>query len=228
MRMRTLHLSLSGILAAAISVAAPQAAHAGRNEGDVAAIVRAALEAATTLPGARVEVVSLERSQDPCGAGTELRAEVPRAVDGSGRFGVKLVGTRSRGEACQSWVWARVRVFAKVSVATRAIRTGDSFAGATDTDEREIKAGRIPATSTEGATAERPVGPGQMIQADVVHLVGLRPGESVKVVVVTGSMSIEQTGRAVACARNHNCAVLPSGRHVDGMLVDGRLLVEMP
>jgi len=113
-------------------------------------------------------------------------------------------------------------------VATRAIRAGDAFAGAIATAEREILPGRQPATSLDGAIAERTVGPGQMIEAGMAQAPGLHPGQAVKVVLVAGALSIEQTGRAVACGRNHNCAVLSSGRHVDGALVDGHLLVEMP
>ena len=68
-----------------------------------------------------------------------------------------------------------------------------------------------------------------MVEADGVRAPGPRAGEPVKVVlIVPGAMAIEQMGRAVSCARNHNCAVLPSGKHVDGTFVDGRLLVEMP
>jgi len=50
----------------------------------------------------------------------------------------------------------------------------------------------------------------------------------VKVVLVSGGLAVEQVGRAVPCARNHNCAVLPSGKHVDGALVEGRLMVQLP
>jgi hypothetical protein len=230
--MRILQLPLLVIVVvAAIATFSPAscAASAARADDDVSTIVRGALESASSLPGARVELVSMERRPDACAVGAEPRAEVPQPVDGSGKFAVKLVGTRSGGAApCQAWVWARVRVFATVSVATRTIRAGEPFAGATNTDEREIRPGRLPATALEGATAERTVGVGQMVEADVVRQPGLRPGDPVKVVIVAGAMSIEQTGRAVACARNHNCAVLPSGRHVDGALVAGRLLVEMP
>ncbi|HEY4184075.1 MAG TPA: hypothetical protein VGP07_03360 [Polyangia bacterium] len=218
--MRSTMFTLLGVLA---GLSGSRAAHAA----DTTTIVQTALEAATTIPNARVSVVALERGATNCTMGIDPRAEVPRAVDGSGRFAVKLIGTRS-GSECQAWIWARVRVFAQVSVATRAIRAGDPFAGATETVEREIKAGRTPAASVDGAVADRPLGPGQMIEADVVRVPGLRSGETVKVLLVAGGMSIEQMGRAVPCARNHNCAVLPSGRHVDGTLVDGRLLVEMP
>jgi len=196
--------------------------------GDARQVAQAALDAADVVPNGRVELLSLDRAPSACAGSAELRAEVPRPVDGSGRFGVKLLGTSAGGTPCQAWIWARVRVTAAVSVATRAIRAGDTFAGATATAEREILPGRLPATAPDHSIAERTVGPGQMIEADMVRAPGLRAGEPVKVVLVAGALSIEQMGRAVPCARNHNCAVLPSGRHVDGALVDGRLLVDLP
>jgi hypothetical protein len=196
--------------------------------GEVKQVVQSALDAADVVPNGRVEILTLDRTPNTCAATKDLRAEVPRPVDGSGRFGVKLVGTRAGGEPCQAWIWVRLRVMAQVSVATRAIRLGESFVGATAGAEREILPGRQPATGLEGAIAERSVGPGQMIEAEMAQVPGLHPGQSVRVVMVAGGLSIEQSGRAVACGRNRNCAVLPSGRHVDGTLVDGRLLVEMP
>lgn len=209
---------------ASLAAGAPAAAH----PSEVAAVVQNALDAADVVPNGRVELLAVDRSPNTCGHLADLQAEVPRPVDGSGRFGVKLTGTRAAGSSCEFWVWARVRVMARVPVATRAIRTGESFAGATELVEREIRPGRQPATSLQGAVADRSLGPGQVIEADMAELPGLRPGEPVKVVLVAGALTVEQTGRAVPCSRNHNCAVLPSGRHVEGALVDGRLLVEMP
>jgi hypothetical protein len=43
-----------------------------------------------------------------------------------------------------------------------------------------------------------------------------------------GALSVEQSGRAVPCPRGRACAVLPSGRRVEGRLEDGRILVELP
>jgi len=200
----------------------------GASPTEIKDVVQAALDAADVVPGGRVEILSLERSPNTCAAVGELRAEVPRPVDGSGRFGVKLVGTRAGGASCQAWIWVRVRVLAQVSVTTRAVRAGEPFAGATTFADREILPGRQPVTMLEGAVAERSVGPGQMIEGEMARAPGLHPGEPVKVVLVAGALSVEQMGRAVPCARNHNCAVLPTGRHVEGTLVDGRLLVQMP
>jgi hypothetical protein len=197
-------------------------------EDAASAAVVGALTASATIPEARVAVSAIERGHGNCVASTVEHVEVPRPVDGSGRFAVKLVGARASGEPCDTWSWVRLRVFAKVAVTTRAIRGGDSLTGAVKTEEREIQPGHVPALPVDGATAERSLGAGQMLEADVMRAPGLRSGETVKVVFVSGGMSIEQTGRAVPCARNHNCAVLPSGKHVDGALVEGRLMVQVP
>ncbi|MES1172622.1 MAG: hypothetical protein ABUL77_05255 [Bacteroidota bacterium] len=188
-----------------------------------------ALSAAATVPGARVEIVALDRSAGDCvTSGPAARAEVPRPIEGSGRFAVKLTGARPGGAACETWAWARVRVFAPVTVAERAIRAGEDLAGATRVEEREIKAGHVPAVMTAGAVADRALGAGQVIEADVVRAPGPRPGEPVKVLIVAGALVVEQIGRAVSCGRGATCAVLPSGKHVEGTLVDGRLLVRTP
>jgi hypothetical protein len=196
------------------------------------AAVSAALVAAATVPDARIEGLSVDRPRNACGAAVPERVEIPRPVDGSARLAVKLIGpARGAAPPCETWGWARFRLLAPVPVAGRAVRAGEPLAGATRLDEREIKAGHPPAdlASLEaGATADRTLVPGQMVEADMVRAPGPRPGDPVKVVLVAGALAIEQTGRSVPCARNHNCAVLPSGKHVDGAFVDGRLLVQMP
>jgi hypothetical protein len=57
---------------------------------------------------------------------------------------------------------------------------------------------------------------------------GPRAGTPVKIVVRVGALSVEQLGRIVPCTRDAICAVLPSGKHVEGRLEDGRLVVELP
>ena len=69
---------------------------------------------------------------------------------------------------------------------------------------------------------------GQILDGAVVGEPTLRFGEVVKVVVVSGALMIEQTGRGAPCARGRSCAVLASGKQVEGELVDGRLVVQSP
>jgi hypothetical protein len=72
------------------------------------------------------------------------------------------------------------------------------------------------------------VGAGQILDAGVVGEPTLRSGEMVKVMVVSGALVIEQTGRGAPCVRGRSCAVLASGKQVEGELVDGRLVVQAP
>ena len=197
------------------------------------AVVSAALVAAATVPDARIEGLAIERPRSACAATAPERVEISHPVEGSARLAVKLIGpARGAAPPCETWAWARFRLLAPVAVAVRAVRAGEPLAGATRSSDREIKVGHAPADlaslESRGATADRALATGQIVESDMVRAPGPRPGEPVKVVLVAGALAIEQTGRAVPCARNHNCAVLPSGRHVDGAFVDGRLLVQMP
>jgi hypothetical protein len=191
--------------------------------------LQAALAAAVTVPDARVDVVALDRPAGDCltnGPGT--RAETSRPIDGSARVALKLFGSRAGHGSCEVWAWARVRVFAQVPVAARAIRAGEAFRSAVRLEEREIKSGHVPAVLTDTSLADRSFGAGQMIEAGGVRAAGPRTGETVKILLVSGALVVEQTGRAIACGRDSSCAVLPSGKHVEGTFADGRLLVHLP
>jgi len=56
----------------------------------------------------------------------------------------------------------------------------------------------------------------------------LRPGQTVKVVIVSGTLVIEQAGRATPCVRGRSCATLASGKVVEGELSEGKLMVQAP
>jgi|GEM_PF-915166 len=214
-------------LAVGLTLALSASAHA--DDGLTSPALRTALEASLTVTGGRVELVALDRPAGDClTSGVGTRAEISRPIDGSGRLALKLIGSRARGGACEVWAWARVRVFAEVPIAARAIRGGEPLAAVVRREEREIKPGHVPAVLTEGATASRAVGAGQMIEANVVSGAGPRPGQSIKVLIVSGALAVEQEGRAVPCGREGTCAVLPSGKHVEGSFADGRLTVLLP
>jgi flagella basal body P-ring formation protein FlgA len=182
-----------------------------------------------TVSGARVDVVALDRAAGDCVTnGAEARLEASRPIDGSGRVAVKLWGSRAAGGPCEIWAWARVRVFAQVPIAARSIRAGEVVMSAVRTEEREIKSGHVPAVLTETSIAARAFGAGQMIEAGTVNEDVPRAGQPVKVLIVSGALAIEQMGRAVPCGRENACAVLPSGKHVEGTFAEGRLMVRMP
>lgn len=184
--------------------------------------VQRAVVGAVTVAGARVVPLSYRPSL-PRGCAV-TKASVARPLETSGRVAVKLTG-----QGCTGWAWVRVELWAPVPVTTRAVREGERLAGAFATVEKEIGRGRSPVEVPEGAIAARGLNAGQIIEAS--HLRAAQApaaGETVKVVVHTGTLMVETTGRSVACGRGRACAVLPSGRHVEGRMVDGQLLVEVP
>jgi flagella basal body P-ring formation protein FlgA len=187
----------------------------------------AALTAALALPGARVELLEVDPSLP---RGCEARAaSAPAPVAASGRGALRLTGARADGAACEGWGWARFRVLAPALAVTRDLAAGDALAGdALAASEREVRPGHPPVAEVPpGATAARALRAGTALEPQHVRA-GPRPGEPVTVVVRSGALQIEQPGRAVACARGTACALLPSGRRVEGRLDGGRLLVESP
>jgi flagella basal body P-ring formation protein FlgA len=201
--------------------AAPAAARETNAGQPLPPAVDHALSTALAVPGARVDV----RSYQPAGAVTcpVTQASVERAVEGSGRYPVKV-----SGQGCTGWAWVELKVFAHVLVTTRAVRAGENLEGAAVAQDREVRPGRQPAANVTGAKASRPLTRGQLIEKDHLDQAGLAPGSPVKVNVRAGSLSIVQNGRIVSCGRGRTCAVMPSGRHVEGQIVDGQLVVEAP
>jgi flagella basal body P-ring formation protein FlgA len=185
--------------------------------------VREALSRALAVPGGRVEALDWRPALPSGCAATE--AEAARPLAASGRVAVRLRGTAAGGP-CQGSGWAQVRVLAPALVAARALREGEPLA--TAPAEVELRAGRAPlAALPEGALAARAIPAGAPIDVGMLR-VGPRPGEPVVVVLRAGALTVEQSGRALPCARGRGCALLPSGRRVEGRLDGGRILVEMP
>lgn len=224
--------SVPAALAAVVLSLGSGAVAGGQGTADTAEF-RAVLSAAVPIAGARAEIVGLDRPVSACvTTGPGARIETSRPIEGSGRVAVKLTGARPDGATCDVWAWARVKVFAKVPITRRAVRAGDALEPVAQAEEREIKPGHLPAiwdaVTAAGAVADRSLGAGQLIEADCVRAPGLRAGETVKILIVSGALTIEQIGHALPCTRGRSCAVLPSGKRVEGTLVDGRLMVQMP
>jgi flagella basal body P-ring formation protein FlgA len=195
---------------------------------EVAPVVRHALERALAAPGARLDSAVEERGAARPVDCRVSEAEVAQPIEASGRLAVKISGRAAHGGHCDSWIWVRVRVVAPVAVAKHALRAGDSLENAYDTEERELRAGHTPAAIGPSSVATRAVAAGQILDGAVVGEPTLRFGDVVKVLVVSGALVIEQTGRGAPCARGRSCAVLASGKQVEGELVDGRLVVHGP
>ena len=185
-----------------------------------------ALDRSVAVPGARLEVADY-RPELPGGC-VVSRAEPPAPLTGSGRVALRLAGTLPGGAPCSGWAWARVRLLAPVLVARSALRAGDPLAGVVAPEEREMSAARSPLSRIPaGAVAARPVSPGQVLDERDLRT-GPRPGDPVTVVIRLGSLQVEQPGQSRPCARGRACALVPSGRRVEGSWREGRLFVESP
>jgi hypothetical protein len=188
--------------------------------------VQTAIEAAAKVDGARVEVTRLA-TQGTHGCAI-ARAEVALPIEGSGRVTLRMAGQGRDGRACSGWGTATVKVLAPAPVALRPVRTGESLDGAIDWAEREVLPGRAPVLVPAGAVATRPLTPGQLVDASSFRVRGPAVGEPIKVRVVLGAIAVEQVGRVTSCGLGKACASLPSGKHVEGRFVDGKLVVEVP
>jgi hypothetical protein len=149
-------------------------------------------------------------------------ASVPRPIDGSGRVAVRVTG---RG--CTAWGWVELQVWAQTSVTTRAVRAGETLASAATVMEREIRPGHLPFIAPRDAVASRGLPAGRTIDANDVTRTNVSLGDPIKVVFVSGAVAIEADARRTQCLRDRDCAVLRSGKHVEGHIDEGgRLIVE--
>ncbi len=151
------------------------------------------------------------------------QAVLGSAVTGSGRLPVKLYG-----QGCMGWGWVHFEVWAPTAFTTRPVRAGERLQPALAVEDREIRSGHVGIMPPPGALAARDLPRGSVLQASDVAGATTTSGEAVKVIVTTGSLAIELQGRAIACGVGRTCALLPSGRHVEGHWEDGHLLVDVP
>jgi hypothetical protein len=179
------------------------------------------LSRALTVPGARIVPLGWA-PQLP--AGCVLRqAVLGGTVTGSGRMPVKLYG-----QNCTGWGWVRFEVWAPAAITTRPVRAGERLQPALAVEDREIRSGHAGFVPPQAALAARDLPRGTLLEPSHVAGATLASGESVKVIVMSGPLAIEVQGRAISCGAGRLCAVLPSGRHVEGHLEEGRLLVDVP
>lgn len=192
---------------------------------DLLAIAAAAIQAALGLAGARAEVLALEGAPPRCAV---ARAEAPRPVLATGRAALHLFGVDPAGRPCEAWAWARVRVTAPALVAARPIPAGAPLEGAVEAAPREVLPGHAALRVVpEGARAARDLPAGAALEEPDVR-VGPPPGTAVAVLLRSGALAIEQRGTAVACRHGRACALLPSGRRVEGDWHGGRIELGTP
>ncbi len=145
----------------------------------------------------------------------------PARIDSSGRVPVRV-----RGASCEAWGWATVKLTTQALVLTKDVATGASVDGLYVPQRLEFRRGRPPLTTVDpDASATRPLRAGTMLTADVVR-VGPPPGSTVTVRVLMGALMLEERGTISACSGDRVCASLPSGKRVEGRMVDGLLLVK--
>jgi hypothetical protein len=180
--------------------------------------VSESLSRALAIPGARIVPLSWSAPQ-----GCHVRsASVPRSIDGSGRVAVKIAGKN-----CSGWGWIRLEVWSETAVTTRALRAGEAVETGYAMVEQEVRSGRMPFVPPAGAVAVRTLPAGTAIDARDVSKSSVVAGDPVKV-IIAGTVAIETQGRRIPCVRSRACAVLPTGKHVEGQMDDnGRLIVEV-
>jgi hypothetical protein len=192
-----------------------------RAEVQLPAEVQTAVDSALAIANARVVPVEYIPSKGrPCEASS---AVIARPIDGSGKFAVKL-----SGKGCTAWAWLKLDVWAEVPVTTRLVREGERLDDAVTFVNRQITSGRAPVSLSSESVASRSLPRGQAVMPNDVKRTGGNAGDTIKVLVMSGALAVETSGRIVSCGRDKTCAVLASGKHVEGRLQGGRLTVELP
>jgi hypothetical protein len=185
-----------------------------------------ALAQALAVPGARAELVEVRATS---GRGcTAASWSALRPLRASQQLPLRFQGRTAAGAPCQGHAWARARVLAPALVVLRDLRAGDPLAQAVAPAEQELLPGRaLLSRLPDGAVADRTLRAGAALRAADVRT-GPAPGDPVTVVVLAGDLQVEVPGRAVPCPRGRACALLPSGKRVEGRLAGGRVLLEAP
>jgi len=193
------------------------------------ALVEAALNGPSTTGGAgtRIEVLEVRAARTGDCAPSSL--EPLTAPVRSGVMSVTLSGHDSALHRCTVSAVARVRVFSRVLVTSRAVKAGESLEGAVTALEREQLDGspRVTADALpQGAVAARALAANTPLTTGHLREVGPQNGELIRVVVNLLGVRLVQEGHAARCASTGAiCARLPNGRRVEGIWLNGQLEV---
>ncbi len=182
--------------------------------------------AQSLVSGSRLELIDFDFKMKPQCSLVSVRSSRP--IVASGRYAIKAMGRSASGTRCEGWAWARIRVLAKVMIATQRIEPGEPIStNSIRTEEREKKTGqKLVQKIPSEAKASTLLLPGTVLEKH--HLrIGPAIGESVEVEVRTGQVSVVQTGRVVPCLPGRLCAQLESGKRLEGRYLNGRLVVEV-
>jgi hypothetical protein len=190
-------------------------------QGKIPDAVQTALTQSLGVPGARLIPLRFLTPRN-----CEIQnASVVQPILGSGRIPVKY-----SGKECSGFAWAEVQVWADMAVSTRPIAKGQLLAGSIQRTGREVRRGQPPFWPAENAVASRAIPKGALVTERDVHGDGRgSTGSDIKVVVTHGSLAVTTQGRRIPCGGGRMCAVLPSGKRVEGLLDEAdRLIVELP
>jgi hypothetical protein len=192
---------------------------------EVPGFVAAALEQTVSLKGARANVTEY-RATLPEGC-TASKATALNPLDSGGRAILRLAGKSAGGTPCEGFASIRARMSASVLVTGSFVRRDQPLVGTTIIEERDITGmADLLDVLPEGALSTRQLSPGTMLTDRMVRAPGPSAGTPVSVVVRSGAITLTQGGRIVPCGSSRSCASLPSGKRVEGVWVDGQLLVE--
>lgn len=182
-----------------------------------------ALSASAQASGLRLEFADYRSSVAPDCVLKEVALSTP--IFASGRITLKVAGITPI-KHCEGTASVQVRAFAPVAVSMRALNAGDSLDGAVELIEQEVARNKHPLREIpSGMTAVHPVRAGVVVDASDVRQERPQLGTSIQVVIRSGGLSIEQTGRVASCDRDQVCAQLPTGKRVAGRMVSGHLEV---
>lgn len=188
--------------------------------------VEQALRAAAA-PGVRIQASGFRLPAAPTCAVEEAQAD--HTLTRSEPVALHVRGHLPNGETCSGTGWASVRAFGNLLILSVPVAAGGALEHAARLEERELT--RLQPAVAElpsGAVASRALAAGSALSRFDVREAGPNPGAMVTVVLHHGALSLSQEGRAVPCSRGHACALLPSGRRVEGAWLDGRIVWEVP
>jgi hypothetical protein len=175
--------------------------------------LQAALDGASAIPGARVELLSWKGP-----ASCQGHFAVLAPIEASGRVPVRV-----RGARCDDWGWAMVTLSSPSAVATREVKAGEPLSGSWTLETLEVRRGVRPITSIDAsATATRPLHKGQAIVAELLRA-GPPPGTPITARASAGGIVVEERGTITPCSGDKVCATLATGRRVTGQMQDGVL-----
>jgi hypothetical protein len=181
---------------------------------------------AVPQPEARVIVLRYAPNAPAgCAVSSAIALTVP---SGSGDATLKLMGHDASGAPCEGWARVHASISVPAFLTTTAVAAGSPLAGATSIVDRPWRpAVHLITELPPGAVAAEALPAGTPVEVHHLRHEGPAPGEAVTVELVMGDITIEQSATLAPCSPGRDCALLPSGKRVEGQLQGDRLRVEL-